>query len=148
MNKIEEISDIVAQLQKERIDLSNTIEENTKKAERRLDELFLNVINVLDVFHKAEQTIHDHQWDTSEESKKCIGRFKNVEKRLVKLLDENEVQKITFPDGKAIYDLCSIVDTEPDSTQSNDTILSIEKEGYVRKSNRLLRRAEIVVVKN
>lgn len=148
MNKIEEISDIVAQLQKAKVDLSNAIEENAKQAERKLDELFLNVINVLDVFHKAEQTIRDHQWDASDESKKCIGRFKNVEKRLMKLLDENEVQKITFPDGKAIYDLCSIVDTEPDSAQSNDTILSIEKEGYVRKGNRLLRRAEIVVVKN
>lgn len=148
MNKIEEISDIVAQLQKAKVDLSNAIEENAKQAERKLDELFLNVINVLDVFYKAEQTIREHQWDASDESKKCIGRFKNVEKRLVKLLDENEVQKIIFPDGKAIYDLCSIVDTEPDSSQSNDTIISIEKDGYVRKGNRLLRRAEIVVVKN
>lgn len=148
MNRTEEISDIIAKLQKDRIDLSNTIEENKKQEERRLDDLFLRIINVLDVFHKAEQTIQDHQWDVSEESKKCIGRFKNVEKRLLKILDENEVQKITFPDNKAVFDLCSIVDTEPDSTQPNDTILSVEKEGYLRKGNRLLRRAEIVVVKN
>jgi len=148
MNRIEEISDIVAQLQKDRIDLANTVEENKKQEERRLDDIFLNVINVLDVFHKAEQTIHDRQWDVSEESKKCIGRFKNVEKRLLKLLDENEVQKITFPDNSAIDDLCAIVDTEPDATQANDTILSIERDGYVRKGNRLLRRADVVVVKN
>lgn len=43
-------------------------------------------------------------------------------------------------------DDCQIVETEPDATKENDTIISIEKAGF-RRNGRLLRLADVIVVK-
>lgn len=51
-------------------------------------------------------------------------------------------------DGKQVNEnLCTIVDTEPDSTKEDGLVVSIEKNGYTR-GNRLIRRAEVVIVRN
>ena len=51
-------------------------------------------------------------------------------------------------DGKQVNEnLCTIVDTEPDSKKEEGLVVSIEKNGYTR-GNRLIRRAEVVIVRN
>lgn len=51
-------------------------------------------------------------------------------------------------DGKIINeDLCTVVDTEPDATKEDGLVVSIEKDGYVR-GERLIRRAEVIIIKN
>jgi molecular chaperone GrpE (heat shock protein) len=44
-------------------------------------------------------------------------------------------------------DSCTIVETDPDPSKQEGTIISIEKEGYTRNGH-ILRRAEVVTVKN
>ena len=63
------------------------------------------------------------------------------------MLEKYDVKKIIFDDGMSNDDLCSVTDTEPDIDKPNGSILSIEKEGYLRNGH-TLRRAEVVIVKN
>ena len=54
---------------------------------------------------------------------------------------------ISFKDNLSNDDLCIVSDTEPDTEHPNGFILSIEKDGYLRHG-KLLRRAEVIIVKN
>lgn len=44
-------------------------------------------------------------------------------------------------------DMCTTVETEPDASRKNGEIISVEKDGYTRNGH-LIRRAEVVIVKN
>lgn len=144
---IEAIENKLSEILKDKKNLSNMIEENQRKKEQLLDEVFLDAISVLDVFSREEKVIEDHDWNQSEDSQKAIKRLLNAKKKLNTMLEKYDVKKIVFDDGMSDDDLCSVTDTEPNADKPNGFILSIEKDGYTR-NGRLLRRSEVVIVKN
>ena len=137
----------LSEILKDKKNLSNMIEENQRKKEQLLDEVFLDAISVLDAFSREEKVIEDHEWNQSEDSQKAIKRLLNAKKKLNSMLEKYDVKKIVFDDGMSNDDLCSVTDTEPDAEKPNGYILSIEKEGFTRNGH-MLRRAEVVIVKN
>lgn len=144
---IEAIENKLSEILKDKKNLSNMIEENQRKKEQLLDEVFLDAISVLDAFSREEKVIEDHDWNQSEDSQKAIKRLLNAKKKLNTMLEKYDVKKIVFDDGMSDDDLCSVTDTEPDADKPNGFILSIEKDGYIRNGH-LLRRSEVVIVKN
>jgi molecular chaperone GrpE (heat shock protein) len=144
---IEAIENKLSEILKDKKNLSNMIEENQRKKEQLLDEVFLDAISVLDAFSREEKVIEDHDWNQSEDSQKAIKRLLNAKKKLNTMLEKYDVKKIVFEDGMSNDDLCSVTDTEPDAEKPNGYILSIEKEGFTRNGH-MLRRAEVVIVKN
>ena len=107
----------------------------------------MDIISILDVFTKAEKIISDHSWNQSEDSQKAIKRLLNAKKKINTILEKHGIQKISFKDNLSNDDLCIVSDTEPDTEHPNGFILSIEKDGYLRHG-KLLRRAEVIIVKN
>ena len=144
---IEEIEKKISEMLRDNKALSNQIEVNKKNEEQHLDDVFLDVISVLDAFSREEKVIEDHEWNRSDDSQKAIKRLLNAKKKLCTMLEKYEVHKISFEDGFSHDDYCSVTDTEPFPDKPNGYIVSIEKEGYVRKGH-LLRRAEVIIVKN
>jgi len=144
---IAEIEQKLSEILKDKKNLSNMIEENQRKKEQLLDEVFMDAISVLDAFSREEKVIEDHEWNQSEDSQKAIKRLLNAKKKLNTMLEKYDVKKIVFEDGMSNDDLCSVTDTEPDAEKPNGYILSIEKEGFTRNGH-MLRRAEVVIVKN
>jgi molecular chaperone GrpE (heat shock protein) len=144
---IEAIENKLSEILKDKKDLSIMIEENQRKKEQLLDEVFMDAISVLDAFSREEKVIEDHEWNQSEDSQKAIKRLLNAKKKLNTMLEKYDVKKIVFEDGMSNDDLCSVTDTEPDAEKPNGYILSIEKEGFTRNGH-MLRRAEVVIVKN
>jgi molecular chaperone GrpE (heat shock protein) len=144
---ITEIEQKLSEILKDKKNLSNMIEENQRKKEQLLDEVFMDAISVLDAFSREEKVIEDHEWNQSEDSQKAIKRLLNAKKKLNTMLEKYDVKKIVFEDGMSNDDLCSVTDTEPDAEKPNGYILSIEKEGFTRNGH-MLRRAEVVIVKN
>lgn len=108
--------------------MSNQIEDNKQKEEQLLDEVFLDLISVLDTFSREEKVIEDHEWNKSEDSQKSIKRLLNAKRKINTVLEKYDVKKITFDDGMSNDDLCSVTDTEPDIDKPNGSILSIEKK--------------------
>ncbi len=144
---IEAIENKLSEILKDKKNLSNMIEENQRKKEQLLDEVFLDAISVLDAFSREEKVIEDHDWNQSEDSQKAIKRLLNAKKKLNTMLEKYDVKKIVFNDGMSDDDLCSVTDTEPDADKPNGFIISVEKDGYTRNGH-MLRRAEVVIVKN
>lgn len=144
---IEKIEQQISDMLRNNKALSNQIEDNHRKEEQHLDEIFLDVISVLDAFSREEKVIEDHEWNQSEDSQKAIKRLLNAKKKLNTMLEKHEVKKMSFDDGMSNDDLCSVTDTEPDPEKPNGFIISIEKDGFTRNGH-TLRRAEVVIVKN
>ena len=116
--------------------MEHKIEELKNSKERELDTLFKDLLSVVDAYEKAEARL-DEQYSDNEAVIKAKKRFSTSKKKLMEILRKNGVSEIQFPDGYAKMDDCQIVETEPDATKENDTIISIEKAGF-RRNGRLL----------
>ncbi len=141
------IEDKVSSLAKDNITLRNEIEEMKKQNEKHLDQIFNEVVAIVDAFDKAEAAIKERGLDQTDEAQKAIKRLLNAKKKVTYMLDSHNVKCIEFPDGMSDDQLCEVVDTEPDPLHPTGHVVSIEKNGYTREGH-LIRRAEVVIVKN
>jgi molecular chaperone GrpE (heat shock protein) len=144
---IEYLEEVFADLRRTVISQQNTIEENNKIFEKKVDSFFNDVLSVLDAFEKAEEIIKERELDKDENSQKIIKRFLSAKKKVVSLLNNNSVSEITFENGLMRDSDCLVTDTEPDSSKPEGSIISIEKKGY-KRGERLLRPAEVIIVRN
>ena len=129
------------------VTLQNEKEQAEKNHEKELDDIFSEVLTVIDTFEKSEAIIKERGLDQEENASKAIKRLLNAKKKALSVLEKFNVKRIEFETGMVDDDLCTTVETEPDSTRKNGEIISIEKDGYTRNGH-LIRRAEVVIVKN
>lgn len=129
------------------VTLQNEKEQAEKNHEKELDDIFAEVLTVIDTFQKSEAIIKERGLDQEENASKAIKRLLNAKKKALSVLEKFNVKRIEFEAGMVADDLCTTVETEPDSTRKNGEIISIEKDGYTRNGH-LIRRAEVVIVKN
>lgn len=141
------IQDEMAENLRKIITLQNDMEENSRKHEKELDEIFGEFLTVIDTFEKSEAIIKERGLDQDENTSKAIKRLLNAKKKAISTLEKFNVKKIEFDGGMVNDDTCTTVETEPDSSRKNGEIVSVEKDGYTRNGH-LIRRAEVVIVKN
>lgn len=150
MNMNEQISAIEAEitrLKQDNLKQKNTIEESSLDHERQIDALVSDVITIIDAFEKAEVKVKEMGLTEDENAQKAIKRMLQPKKMALSVLAKYNVTRIDL-DGKPMNaDTCIVVDTEPDADKEEGTVLSIEKNGYQR-GTRLIRRAEVIIVRN
>lgn len=129
------------------VTLQNEKEQAEKNHEKELDDIFAEVLTVIDTFQKSEAIIKERGLDQEENASKAIKRLLNAKKKALSVLEKFNVKRIEFETGMVDDDLCTTVETEPDSNRKNGEIISVEKDGYTRNGH-LIRRAEVVIVKN
>lgn len=129
------------------ITLKNANKELERDHEKVIDVVFCEFIRVIDTFESSEKIIREKKLDKEEDAQKCVKRMLNAKKKALAVLEKYNVKQITFENNQSNDDLCMVVDTEPDSTKETGEIVSIEKSGYTR-NGRLIRRAEVVIIKN
>lgn len=127
--------------------LQNEKEQAKSNHEKELDVIFTEFLTIIDTFQKSEAIIKERGLDQEENSSKAIKRLLNAKKKALSVLEKFNVKRIEFESGMVDDDLCTTVETEPDSNRNNGEIISIEKDGYTRNGH-LIRRAEVVIVKN
>lgn len=137
----------ITRVKKENLRQKNEMEEMQLDYERQMDGLVNDFIGVIDAFEKAETKVKEQGLDEDENAQKVLKRMNQPKKIALSVLSKYNVSRIDL-DGKMMDEnLCTVVDTEPDSTKEEGFVLSIEKDGYVR-GDRLIRRAEVIIVKN
>ena len=129
------------------VTLQNEKEQAEKNHEKELDDIFAEVLTVIDTFQKSETIIKERGLDQEENASKAIKRLLNAKKKALSVLEKFNVKKIEFDSGMVDDDLCATVETEPDASRKNGEIISVEKDGYTRNGH-LIRRAEVVIVRN
>jgi molecular chaperone GrpE (heat shock protein) len=141
------ITTVVIESYKNQLKNRNTIESLNKDFTKEKRDLFNEIIQIIDVFEKAEEIISERQWNNSDESDKCIKRLLTAKTRTLSILERHKVARIQFEDNISVDEFCKILDVEPDSNKPNGYIISIEKHGYLHEGV-TLREAEVIVVRN
>ena len=141
------IEEEITRLKKETLQQKNDMEERSLNHERQIDALIKDFITVIDASEKAETKVQELGLLEDEKAQKAIKRMTQPKKVALSVLSKYNVSQIDIVGKRLNEDLCSVVETEPDNEKENDIVLSIEKNGYVR-GDRLIRRAEVIVVRN
>lgn len=142
-----QIEDTIANLMKENLQRKNESKQAELALERKLDDLGADLIQIMDAFEKAEERIKDRGLDQDEISQKAIKQLLLAKRKTEAIFEKYRITKIEFPNNLADDNFCEITGTIPDNTQAEGTIVSIGKPGYMR-DGRLIRRAEVEIVKN
>lgn len=130
----------------EKLELEGALRANELEQKELMKQFFLSIIKIIDNFeNKEENLLERHGQDAAVQ--KVIQSYRSIKKQLLSLLEKHEVTPLTFPDNCLIPGYAKVVDTEPDRSKPNDTIISIVKNGYA-KGDVLIREAEVIVVKN
>lgn len=141
-----ELEEIIQGFQRLILEQDHKLEDLEFTKERELDDLFKDIINVIDAFNKADTKL-SKLFPESEEVARARKHFATTKNKLLEILNKNGVTEIEFPDGMATLNDCEIDETEPDASKPDGMIISIEKLGY-RRNGRLIRLAKVIVVKN
>lgn len=99
------------------VTLQNEKEQAKKNHEKELDDIFNEVLTVIDTFQKSEAIIKERGLDQEENASKAIKRLLNAKKKALSVLEKFNVRKIEFDSGMVDDDLCTTIETEPDSTR-------------------------------
>ena len=142
-----EVEAEITQIKKENLQQKNEIEEISLNFERKTDSLLSEIISIIDAYEKAETKVKELGLEEDEKAQKAIKRLLQPKKVALSGLSKYDVSQIDILGKSLNENLCTVVETEPDNERENDTVLSIEKNGYIR-GERLIRRAEVVVVRN
>lgn len=141
------IINFIASIQKEIVVLKNEKAEAAKQNEKNTDEIFCEILTVLDTFERSEDIIKERELDKDENTSKAIKRLLNAKKKLLFVLEKYNIKEIEFENNKSVEEHCIVTDTEANSTRETGDIISIEKKGF-KRNDHLLRPAEVVIVKN
>ena len=145
--KFSKIEEEITKIKKENLKQRNEIDELSLNNERQLDALINDVIQIIDTYEKAETKVKESGLYDDENVQKAVKRMLQPKKVALSMLSKYNVSQIDL-DGKIVNDdICTVVDTEPDPDKEDGLVLSIEKNGYLR-GDRLIRRAEVIVVRN
>lgn len=147
IDKLSEIEAGITLIKQDNIRLKNNLEETRLNTERDIDALILEIIQVIDAYDKAEVVVNERGYNNEESANKAIKRMMQPKKVAMAILSKYNVMPIDIVGQMLDEDSCTVVDTEPDSSKDEGIVLSIEKAGY-KRGDRLIRRAEVIIVKN
>lgn len=128
------------------VDLRKDIKDLKNEKQDLMKDFFLSVIKIIDSFESKEENLTE-RYITNTDAEKVIQSYSSIKKQLLNLLSKYGVTKLEFPENRLIVGFSKVVDTEPDQTKKNGTIIEVIKNGYIRGSE-LIREAEIIIVKN
>jgi molecular chaperone GrpE (heat shock protein) len=149
MSKIDEVRDYIKGSFEENIKLNNWISTQEKVNDDKIGDICKDFLQVLESFEWAEASIHERELDKSKISTGAITRLLTAKTKLLEVLQTYGVKMVTFPEGKigSNTSMVKVVSTVTDPEKADDTVVKVVKDGFYRK-NRLLRQAEVIVVKN
>lgn len=127
--------------------LHNLTEKYKLEKQDQFLDLITGIIKVIDTFENSEKAINERNLNIDDNTQKIIERFTSVLRRLHRLLKNNGVTKLEFPENRLMVGFCKVIDTEPDPNLPNDTIIEIVKNGYIH-GKKPIREAEVIIVKN
>ena len=146
MSRINDVRDYIKMALDENIKLNNWISTQEKVSDDKVGDICKDFLQVLEQFEWAEATIHERGLDQSKISTSAITRMLTAKQKLLDVLGNYGVKKVTFPDGMA-NPKANIVETVADPEKRDGQVVEIRRDGFFRKE-KLLRPADVVVVKN
>ncbi len=146
INEFIDIETAWVQDKTEILNLKNKITAQNLEKQDLMKDFFLSIIKILDSFESKDENLRE-RYTEEIAAQKVIQSYSSIKKQLLNLLGKHGVTMLDFAENRLIVGYSKVVETAPDATKKNDTIISIVKNGYIRGSE-LIREAELIVVKN
>jgi molecular chaperone GrpE (heat shock protein) len=133
--------------QTEIVELGQTLQAERKISEDQQERLFLELFAVLDACENIFNNMAEKEETLDKSSRRMLKSFRAVYRKLLRLLEEQGVERIEFPDGKSAIGLCKVLETRPVAEREEGEIITVVRSGY-RSKKRILRPAEVITVRS
>ncbi len=143
------LKDRMVDYQRQIARLSGAMKEQQDSFRRREKELLVDIFEVLDAFDNLEKAYGERAGTLDKTSARLLKSVNSIGRKLRRTLKGKSIVPIAFPEGKVRMEHCRIVDTRRVPDAENETIVSIEKTGYIDvEKDQVLRKADVVTVLN
>ncbi len=133
-------------LSREKVFLEQTLREQQQQAIAESEELFLELLEVLDTLEFLRNYMSEHKDAVPPSWQRLIKSLKSLEKKLLNSLQKRGVQPIDFQGIQPDFNLCKVVERETRNDLENQTITKIIRRGF-HVGDKLLRPVEVITSK-
>ena len=144
---IERLKNKLIGFQTEIIELNQTLQSERKRSQEQQERLFLELFAVLDACENIFNRMTEKEETLDKSSRHMLKSFRAVYRKLLRLLEEQGVERIEFPNGKSVIGLCKVLETRPVAEREEGEIIAVVRSGY-RSKERVLRPAEVITVRS
>lgn len=141
------LQDKLIDFQRDIISLSQELQSKKQAFQDSEDNFLLELMLVLDAFENIFKHLEEKEATFEKSVRRSLQSFKGIQRKIIRTLEERGVEKIEFPDGKAVIGLCKVVETRAVDGLEEGEIIAIVCNGY-RRGDRVLRPAEVITVAN
>lgn len=110
--------------------------------------LYLDLFEVLDSFENVFQSLEEKEPEWEKSAQMAMKSFRSIYKKILRLLSHRGIEQIEFPDNKAVFGLCKVVETKVAPGKQNEQIISVLRKGYIKKGGEVIRPADVITVLN
>ena len=141
------ISEELGKLKKENIQLQQTLREQKAKSTAESEDLFIELLEVADTLESLLSYLENNSNSTPEFIQRLPRSIGAIYRKLLNVLAKRQVVPIELEGSQLDFNLCKVVDREVRTDLANQTITQTLRRGF-RRSEKILRPAEVIVVKN
>lgn len=138
-----DISNLIVQYET----LNESLEDERQNTKSDMKKILLQLLDVLDSFEALFNKIETKEQNADKQTKIWLGNFRAIRKKLNNMLSKFGVSRIESPDGRAIPNVDTIIDTEEREGVEDGTIIEYINRGYAWRRE-ILRKSSVIVVKN
>lgn len=132
--------------QKEIVELKHELADEKQRSYKKEQNLLIELFETLDAFGYLLDNLKNKE-NPDRSIKRTIKNLESIQRKLLRILENRGINKIEFPENKAIFGLCKIIETQQDDELAEQTIIKIVKNGF-RRGDEIIRPAEVITVKN
>jgi len=137
----------LVEFQRRSAGLETALSEQKTAFQARQETLLLRLIEIVDALENLDETIRTREAELDKPARRLARSVGLIHRKLQRLLEDSDVVPIELHDGLACMDTCKVVGTRLAEGRPDRTVLDVVRRGY-RISGRVLRKAEVVTVRN
>lgn len=111
-------------------------------------ELYSDLFEVQDSLENMLKGLEEKETNPEQSSQNLIKGFRSIYMKILRLLSKRGIERIEFPENKAIFGLCKVIETRPMPGMENEQIIAIVRNGYMERGGDVIRPAEVITVLN
>ncbi len=135
--------------QREIVALKQELSDREDAFDRREQTFLLDLLEIADAFDVLESNMAGKQDSLDKTGRRLVKNMKAIKRKLLRLLASRNIEPLELEGSHAQIRQCKVVSTDADPDLDNETIITVQKKGYVDTARgTILRKAEVVTVCN
>jgi molecular chaperone GrpE len=137
----QQLRDKLVAFQRRAISLAAELEAHKRETQDKENDLFLELVGVLDAFENLFNNLDQTTLDKS--TKRAFKSVGAIQRKLRRLLQACGIEQLEFPEGRAEVGRCKVIETQMTDQAEEGSILAVVRTGY-RRGEQILRPAEVI----